>query len=123
MPVADVEVDHIDHKAMPQAIEQVAQRAADNQRVGNIVQLLRRLRTVHQHRQHHANADRDPGKEPALPAAAVGEEAKGRAIVAGIMQIKRREQRNRLPQSEVLEDQEFAAQIDNQHGYDHPQPA
>ncbi len=39
MPVADVEVDHIDHKAMPQAIEQVAQRAADNQRVGNIVQL------------------------------------------------------------------------------------
>ncbi|EJK92500.1 hypothetical protein UUU_04860 [Klebsiella pneumoniae subsp. pneumoniae DSM 30104 = JCM 1662 = NBRC 14940] len=39
------------------------------------------------------------------------------------MQIKRREQRNRLPQSEVLEDQEFAAQIDNQHGYDHPQPA
>lgn len=57
------------------------------------------------------------------PAAAVGEEAKGRAIVAGIMQIKRREQRNRLPQSEVLEDQEFAAQIDNQHGYDHPQPA
>jgi hypothetical protein len=57
------------------------------------------------------------------PAAAVGEKAKGRAIVAGIMQIKRREQRNRLPQSEVLEDQEFAAQIDNQHGYDHPQPA
>ena len=108
---------------MPQAIEQVAQRAADNQRVGNIVQLLRRLRTVHQHRQHYANADRDPGKEPALPAAAVGEKAKGRAIVAGIMQIKRREQRNRLPQSEVLEDQEFAAQIDNQHGYDHPQPA
>ena len=84
---------------MPQAIEQVAQRAADNQRVGNIVQLLRRLRTVHQHRQHYANADRDPGKEPALPAAAVGEKAKGRAIVAGIMQIKRREQRNRLPRA------------------------
>ncbi|KZR52676.1 hypothetical protein A3N69_10355 [Klebsiella aerogenes] len=69
-----------------------------------------------------AESTRGNGK-PALPAAAVGEEAKSRAVVARIMQIKRWEQRNRLPQSEVLEDQEFAAQIDNQHGYDDPQPA
>ncbi len=34
------------------------------------------------------------------------------------MQIKRRG--GTVSQSEVLEDQEFAAQIDNQHGYDHP---
>ncbi|CSF68401.1 Uncharacterised protein [Shigella sonnei] len=37
MPVADVEVDHIDNEAVPQAVEQVAQRAANNQRVSDIV--------------------------------------------------------------------------------------
>lgn len=37
VPVADVEVDHIDNEAVPQAVEQVAQRAANNQRVSDIV--------------------------------------------------------------------------------------
>ncbi len=30
MPVADVKIDHIDNKAVPQAVEQVTQRAADD---------------------------------------------------------------------------------------------
>ncbi|STK62041.1 Uncharacterised protein [Escherichia coli] len=37
VPVADVEVDHIDNEAVPQAVEQVAQRAANNQRISDIV--------------------------------------------------------------------------------------
>ncbi len=37
VPVADIEVDHIDNEAVPQAVEQVAQRAANNQRVSDIV--------------------------------------------------------------------------------------
>lgn len=37
VPVADVEVDHIDNEAVPQAVEQVAQCAANNQRVSDIV--------------------------------------------------------------------------------------
>ncbi len=75
MPVADVEVDHIDHKAMPQAIEQVAQRAADNQRVGNIVQLCVAFERYISCVSTTQMPDRDR-KEPALPAAAVGEELK-----------------------------------------------
>ncbi len=47
-------------------------------------------------------------------------EAKSRAVVTRIMQIKRREQPYRIPQSEILEDQVFAAQIDNQHDYYQP---
>lgn len=123
MPVADVEVDHIDNEAVPQAVEQVTQRAANNQRVSDIVQLLRGLRAIHHHYQNHANTNRNTGKEPTLPAAAIGKETKRRAIVTRIMQIKRREQRDRIPQSKVLEDQVFAAQIDNQHDYHQPQPA
>ncbi len=40
---------------------------------------------------------RNPGKEPALPAAAIREEAKSRAVVTRIMQIKRRKQPYRIP--------------------------
>lgn len=68
MPVADVEVDHIDHKAMPQAIEQVTQRAADNQRVAAILfSFCVAFRRLHQHRQHYANTDRDPGNQRCQP--------------------------------------------------------
>ena len=123
MPVADVEVDHIDHKAVPQAVKQVTQRAANDQRVGDVIQLLRGLRAVHQHRQHDADTDSDTREEPALPATAVGKETKRRTVVAGVVQVKRREQRDRIPQSEILEDQELAAQINNQHHYHQPQPA
>ena len=123
MPVADVEVDHIDHKAVPQAIKQVAQRAANDQRVGDVIQLLRCLRAVHQHRQDHADTESDTRKEPALPATAVGKETERRTVVARVVQVKRREQRHRLPQSKVLKDQELAAQIDNQHHHNQPQPA
>ena len=123
MPVADIEVDHIDHKAVPQTVKQVTQRTANDQCVGDVVQLLRGFPAVHQHCQHNADTESDTCEEPALPAAAVSQEAKRRAVVARIVQIKRREQRNRIPQSKVLEDQELAAQIDNQHDHDQPQPA
>ena len=108
---------------MPQAVKQVAQRAANDQRVGDVIQLLRRLRAVHQHREDHADTESDTRKEPALPATAVGKETKRCAVVTRVVQVKRREQRNRLPQSKVLEDQELAAQIDNQHHHNQPQPA
>lgn len=39
MPVADVEVDEIDHETVPQAVEQIAQRPADDKGVGDVVQL------------------------------------------------------------------------------------
>ena len=40
MPVTDVEVDEIDHETVPQAVEQIAQRPADDKGVGDVVQLL-----------------------------------------------------------------------------------
>ncbi|MNO88049.1 hypothetical protein D3C76_794840 [compost metagenome] len=88
MPVTDIEVDHIDDKAVPQTVEQIAQRAANDQRVGDVVQLLRRFRAIHHNRQNYADTECDACEEPALPAAAVGEEAKRCAIVARVMQIK-----------------------------------
>src|SRR5690606_29228405 len=85
-----VEVDKIDHEAVPQAIEQVAERTANNKGIGDVVQLLLRRTAVHHHQQHRHDSDGDTGEEPALPAAVIGQEAERGTVVARIEQIERR---------------------------------
>ncbi|MNC62570.1 hypothetical protein D3C75_1126050 [compost metagenome] len=87
MPVADIKVDEIDHKTMPQTIKQVAERTADNKGIGDIVQLLLGTGAIHHHQQHHHDGDRNTGKEPALPATVIRQETERRAVVTRVVQV------------------------------------
>lgn len=75
-----MKVEHIDHVAVPDAVNYIAQCAAQYAGHGKAEELLPGVLPQHpddEYARSHANA----GKEPALPAAYAGQKGKGRAVV------------------------------------------
>ena len=88
MPGADVEVDEIDHAAGEEAVDQIADGAANDQGQGSGGDAFM-LGQAHQPDDQGDGHDQgEGGEEPALPAAGIGEEAEGGTLVVHEGEVK-----------------------------------
>src|SRR5574344_1315171 len=116
---APVKIQKIHHIAMHQPIEYVADGPAQNAGQRKTKQLLRWIfaQLPHdEHRCHHANAD----KQPALPAAVVGQKRKRRARVVRTHDVEKAGDGRAVPQRVVAQDP-LLGQLVQQHNHQRPE--
>ncbi|CAM2158642.1 hypothetical protein PT2222_40414 [Paraburkholderia tropica] len=86
---AQMEVQEVDHVAVHQAVEHVAERAAQNERKRRAEHALARV-TLEQIADHQRGHDAQRRERPALPAAGRREEAERRALVVDQHEVEER---------------------------------
>ena len=96
VPAAPVEVDEVDDVAVHDAIDHVAERAAEHQRQADREQRLVGADAPQPDHQHEAHDQRQPDEEPALPAGRLREDAERGAGVLQVHDVENRQQRDRV---------------------------
>ena len=114
----------IDHMTVDNTVIQVTQCAAQNQGKGNGQPGVIAPQTLEPDHQHGTDHDRDQGKQPALPAGTVRQEAEGRT---GVVSQGPAEQvgnhHNLLVHLQRIVEVDLAGQVNDQDQHSQPEPA
>jgi len=122
VPVAVVDIQEVDDVAVEDAVDQVAQRAAQHQRPSHGLPMLAGVELAQPDGDEGAGDHRQDDEEPALPAPGSREEAEGRALVAQIGELEEGRQFNRLMQLHRGVDHPLGDLIDDDDEGGQPEP-
>jgi hypothetical protein len=122
-PVSEVDQDEIGHLPARNAIDQVAQGTADDQRQRQRGTPVATRRARQPDQQHGADHQRQNREKPALPAAAVGQKTEGRTTVVGQRPIEKSgNDRDPLPRDDARAHPPLAELIQHDDCGRQPQP-
>ena len=121
MPAHPVEVEKVDHVAVHQAVNHIADGTAQNAGHGKGEQFLSGVRLEHPHNQARCR-NTNNGKEPTLPAPGAGQKREGGAAVVHPYQVEETGYGRAVAQVVIANDQDLGELVGDQDDQGQPQP-